>query len=143
MRYVVSGKPVERFLTFLQTGSHKAEVLSASLLEFLEKEGINFEDCRGQSYDNTSNMSGCYTGMQTRLKNKNSAAVFIPCAAHSLNLVGQAAASCCIEAVSYFGFIQSLYTFFSASTHRWAILMKSLEGKKRTLTVKSLSGTRW
>lgn len=88
-------------------------------------------------------MSGRYTGMQTRLRNRNSAAVFIPCAAHSLNLVGQAAASCCVEAVSYFGFIQTLYTFFSASTHRWANLMKSLEGKPRALTVKSLSGTRW
>ncbi|KAK4881074.1 hypothetical protein RN001_004393 [Aquatica leii] len=95
VRYVVSGKPVERFLTFLQTGSHKAEVLATSLLEFLEKEGIDFDNCRGQSYDNANNMSGRYTGMQARLKDKNPVAVFIPCAAHSLNLVGQAAASCC------------------------------------------------
>ena len=33
--------------------------------------------------------------------------------------------------------------FFSPSTHNWASLMKSLEGKKRILTVKSLSDTRW
>ena len=67
MRYGISGKPVERFLTFLQTGSHKAELLAAYMLEFLEKEGINFEDYRGQSYDKASNMSSCYTGMQTKL----------------------------------------------------------------------------
>lgn len=40
--------------------------------------------------------------------------------------------------------ILASYTFFSASTHRWANLMKSLAGKKRSLTVESLSGdTRW
>ncbi|GAB1602327.1 uncharacterized protein LOC115212883, partial [Argonauta hians] len=58
VRYVVAGRPVERFLTFLQPGSHKAEVLTTTLLQFLDNEGINFEDCRGQSYDNASNMSG-------------------------------------------------------------------------------------
>ena len=57
-------------------------------------------------------MSGRFTGMQARLKNINSAAIYIPCAAHSLSLIGQAAASCCVGAVSYFGFTQSLYTFF-------------------------------
>ena len=65
-------------------------------------------------------MSGRYTGMQTRLRNRNSSAVFIPCAAYSLHLVEQAAASCCVEVVSYFGFTQTVYTFCSASTHRWA-----------------------
>ena len=80
--------------------------------------------------------------MQGKLKTKNSAVVFIPCAAHPLNIVGQAAASCCVEDVSYFRFIQRLY-FFSASTHRWEILIKFLEGKKRKLTIKALSEARW
>ena len=48
--------------------------------------------------------------LATGLKNKNSAAIFIPCAANSLNLVGQAAALCCVV-VSYFDFTHSLYTF--------------------------------
>ncbi|XP_014779092.1 zinc finger MYM-type protein 1 [Octopus bimaculoides] len=68
VHYVIPGKSIERFLTFLQAGSHKAEVLVASLLEFLKKEGIHFEDCRGQSYDNASKMSSHYTGMQARFK---------------------------------------------------------------------------
>ena len=36
-----------------------------------------------------------------------------------------------------------LIHLFAVSTHRWASLMKSLKGKKRVLTVKSLSDTRW
>jgi len=112
VRYVVAGKPVERFLTLLQVGSHKAEKLVESLLNFLDKVGIDFKNCRGQSYDNASNMSGCISGVQARLKDINTAAVFIPCSAHSLNLVGVKAASSCVRAISYFGFIQKLYVFF-------------------------------
>ena len=48
--------------------------------------GINFIDCRGQSYDNASNMSGQYNGMQAHFKKVNPLA--IPCAAHSLNFWG-------------------------------------------------------
>ena len=143
IRYVVDGKPVERFLTFHQMTSHKAEAIATTLLEYLERETINFQDCRGQSYDNASNMSGKYSGMQVRLKEVNPLALYIPCAGHSLNLVGTAAASCCVEVISLFGFIQKIYMFFSASTYRWAILTTCLKERGGGLTVKALSETRW
>jgi len=141
VRYLLRGEPVERFMTFLQLGSHKAEALVQDLLDYFKAETIDFSDCRGQSYDNASNMSGKYTGMQARLRDVNPFAFYIPCTTHSLNLVGVSAADCCVVAVSFFGFVQQLYTFFSASTHRWSVLKESL-GKKG-LTVKSLSETRW
>ncbi|GBP56347.1 hypothetical protein EVAR_43286_1 [Eumeta japonica] len=53
---------------------------------------IPIKDCRGQSYDNASNMSGKYSGLQTRIKEKCEFATFVPCAGHSLNLVGVHAA---------------------------------------------------
>lgn len=127
----------------MQPHSHKAGDLSNTLLQFLEDQGINFDDCRGQSYDNASNMAGTYSGMQARLLEKNSTAVFVPCASHSLNLVGHAAVACCVEAVSYFGFVQRLYTFLSSSTRRWSILNEFLKTSDRRLTLKSLSDTRW
>jgi hypothetical protein len=141
VRYLLKGKPVERFMTFLQLVSHKAQALAQDLLDYFEAETIDFHDCRGQSYDNASNMSGRYTGMQARLRDVNPVAFYIPCTAHSLNLVGVSAAECCVAAVSFFGFVQALYVYFSASTHRWSVLTDSL-GKKG-LTVKSLSDTRW
>ena len=57
-------------------------------------------------------MSGKYIGMLQILKNKNSLVDYIPCACHSLNLVGQSAVDCCFKAVSYFGFLHQLYNFF-------------------------------
>uniref|UniRef100_A0A8C3HPZ8 Uncharacterized protein n=1 Tax=Chrysemys picta bellii TaxID=8478 RepID=A0A8C3HPZ8_CHRPI len=71
---------------------------------------------------------------------KNKYAIFIPCAAHSLNLVGCSAVDCCPVAVRFFSTVQLLYTFFSASTHRWAVL-KTYLGNDHVL--KSLSNTRW
>ena len=53
-----------------------------------------------------------YGGMQALLRRENPLAFYIPCTAHSLNLVGVSAVDCCIDAVSFFGFVQALYTFF-------------------------------
>lgn len=144
VRYVTSKGPVERFLTFLKMEGHTADQIAESLFEFLGAAGIDIKDCRGQSYDNASNMSGQYNGVQARVKNVSPYASFIPCFAHSLNLVGQCAADCCEEATKFFLFLESLYTFFSGSTFRWSILSNALKKDgTRLLTVKSLSATRW
>jgi len=57
------------------------------------------------------NMAGRYKGMQQKLLEKNEYALFIPCAAHSLNLIGRSAVGCCLNAVNFFSLIQLLYTF--------------------------------
>lgn len=89
-------------------------------------------------------MSGIYEGLQAYVKNQNPLAVYIPCTAHSLNLVGVHSVDCCEEAVNFFSFLQMLYNFFSSSTHRWSILINSIEKKNEEslLVLKSLSDTR-
>lgn len=89
-------------------------------------------------------MSGKYEGVQAYVKNKVSSAVYIPCSAHSLNLVGVHSVDCCLEAINFFGFLQNLYNLFSGSTQRWNILVNSLETniKNQLLVLKSLSDTR-
>lgn len=82
------------------------------------------ENCRGQSYDNGANMAGKYKGVQSRILEKNDLAYFVPCAAHTLNLVGGHAAHTSAEAQTFFGTIHSLYLFFVASTPRSEILQK-------------------
>lgn len=46
-------------------------------------------DCRGQSYDNVFNMSGNYNGLNEKIIEINKYAIFVPCAAHSLDLVSK------------------------------------------------------
>ena len=72
--------PVERFLAFLPMEDHTVQQIFASLVQHTSEKGINLADCRGQSYDNASNMSGKYNGVQALLKEKFGAvAEYVPC----------------------------------------------------------------
>ncbi|KAL4141603.1 hypothetical protein QTP88_004219 [Uroleucon formosanum] len=139
IRYVLpNGEPVERFIGFIDDAGHKAESLTEAIFSILKKYDLNVCFLRGQSYDNAKNMSGIYSGVQARIKDVISLADFVPCSAHSLNLVGMCAASCCEEANNFFSFTQNLYVYFSSSTYRWSLLKKY-----NNSTLKSLSDTRW
>ena len=92
IRYVrFDGQLVERFLAFIDIEKHEGKYLFETLKSFLDECGIKLEDCRGQMYDNASNMSGTYSGVQARFHQVNPLAEWVPRAAHSLNLVGTAA----------------------------------------------------
>jgi hypothetical protein len=63
-------------------------------------------------------MSGHYSGLQARLKEQHKYALYVPCAGHSIDLVGVQAADCNLNVKIYFDFVQTLYNFFPSSTHR-------------------------
>ena len=133
--------PVERFLKFIVIEGHDAEHLTNNVINILKNLETSINNCRGQSYDSASNMAGKYSGVQARIKNLNPIAHFIPCSAHSLNLVGSCAAECCVNAISFFGFVQNLYNFFVVSAHRWKLLTNSLG--QESVVLKTLLITRW
>ncbi len=128
----------EHFIGFLEAEESTGQHLASMILTRLEELGIPFEDCRGQSYDNGANMKGKNKGVQARLLEKNPRALFVPCGAHTLNLVVCDAAKGSVDAMSYFGVLQKLYTLFSASTQRWAILKNHV-----SITLKMWAETRW
>lgn len=140
-RYVLpDGAVVERFLKFIPIEKHDGAYLFETLKSCIESYGINLSDCRSQSYDNASNMSGTYAGVQARFREINTLAEWVPCAAHSLNLVGSTIVKCCLEAINFFGIVQKIYSFFAGSTQRWLLLTNKF-GK--SVSVKRLSDTRW
>jgi len=65
-------------------------------------------------------------------------ALFIPCAAHSLNLVGVNAAERVLAAKLALGQIQNIFLYFHGSTSRWQVLESKL-----SLMLKGQSSTRW
>ncbi|KAG5874540.1 hypothetical protein JTB14_011854 [Gonioctena quinquepunctata] len=141
IRYVVdNGVPCERFLEFLPSVGHKAQEMFDAITIELEKLNINLKHCRGQSYDNASNMSGIYNGLQAIIQEQAPFAMFVPCADHSFNLVGTSAAESCTEACHFFMFLEEAYTFFVKSTERWKTLMNEI-GREKTL--KRVNLTRW
>ena len=96
----------------------------------------------GQSYDNASAMSGKFNGLQSRVKERIPSASWIPCTAHSLNLVGKDAAACCSEAVKFFSLIEQVFVFFTASTNRYQKLKEKLIENGNTYSVKRITTTR-
>ncbi|KAM3833954.1 zinc finger MYM-type protein 1-like [Diretmus argenteus] len=128
----------EHFLGFLEAEESTGQNLASMILNRLEELNISFKDCRGQSYDNGANMRGKNKGVQARLLELNPLALFVPCGAHTLNLVVADAAKGSLDATAYFGYLQKLYNLFSSSTKRWAILKKHV-----TITLKMWSDTRW
>ena len=103
---------------FLEEEESTGESLSTLILKRVEELSIPFEDCRGQI--NGANMKGKKKQVQARLLEKNSRALFVPCGAHTVNLVVADAAKRSADATCYFGYLQKL-SLFSASTQRWSI----------------------
>jgi hypothetical protein len=55
---------------------------------FLGVYNLPLENICWQSFDNPTNIRGKGQGLETLIKTKNKYANFLPCAAHSLDLVG-------------------------------------------------------
>ena len=85
-------------------------------------------------------MSGKYSGLQVRIRKMNPLADYIPCFNHSLNLVSQSAVDNISATSKFIELVESVYCLFSASTHRWELLVNGLDDLP---VVKRLSDTRW
>lgn len=82
------------------------------IIQQLKDLGIPIENMRGQGYDNGANMKGKHCGVQRRIRNINLRSFFVPCSAHSLNLVVNDAVKSSKEAIEFFDIIQKVNVFF-------------------------------
>lgn len=116
----------------------KAKYTADEILSTLEADGLDIMMCRGQGYDNASTMAGVYGGVQAILKETNAKAIFNGCINHNLNLSGQHSFAENVHCVTFFGALESMYSFFVSSTARWEKMKKISK-----VTLKRLSDTRW
>ena len=114
----------ESFLNFFPLHGKDADEITKSILNELQHNGLDIMMSRGQAYDNASTLAGVRTGVQRRIKDINSKALFIPCGNHSLNLAGVHAVGSSEVSETFFAVVERIYSFFSASTHRWDVLLK-------------------
>ncbi len=75
----------EEFLDFIKVERITGEVLAREIKNVLARYGLDLQNCRGQGYDGTANMSAA-NGVQGRLSAENSKAVYVHCNSHILNL---------------------------------------------------------
>ena len=142
LRYVIlkdsQYEIVERFLTYADCNNKTGDEISQMVVETFQYNSIPLSDCRAQAYDNGSNMAGKYNGVLAKILQLCPLALFSPCGCHTLNVVGNDAAECIPEAVTFFGTIQTVYNLFSSSPKRWEILSKHIN-----CSIKGMSHTRW
>lgn len=113
--------------------------LTTAILNMLQVNGLELKNCRGQGYDNGSNMKGKNIGVQKRILTLNPLAFFLTCGCHNLCLILCDAAQTSVMSISLFGILGRLYSLFAGSVKRWKILLDHL----KTFTLKRLSDTRW
>ena len=130
----------ERFLAFVDCNKKTGKDIHVAqlIIDTLKKHSIPLMNCRGQGYDNGSNMSGSYKGAQAIIMKNNPLAIFSPCGCHSLNLCGVHSAECCPQVITFFGVVQKLYNLYSSSPQKWEILTSSVG-----CSLHNPSETRW
>ncbi|CAG9814624.1 unnamed protein product [Phaedon cochleariae] len=100
---------LEFFLGFFPVTNTTGEGLCNFLLKkLLPSLQLEVKDIRGQGYDNGSNMKGKNIGLQKRILDINPRALYVPCAAHTLNLVVNDAASSSGEIYGFFDVVQEV-----------------------------------
>ena len=92
-----------------------------TVIEKLNDDGIDLNDCRGQAYDNAAVMRGVRTGVgvQKQILEINPQVQFISCENHSLNLACVYAAEVYPTVATFFGIMDKIFVSFSPSTIRW------------------------
>ena len=68
-------------MKFLGMEGHSAQQLVNSLFANLDDCGINVKNCRGQLYNNASDMDGKYHRVQTLIRERSPPALYIPASA--------------------------------------------------------------
>ncbi|XP_078506693.1 zinc finger MYM-type protein 1-like [Lissotriton helveticus] len=133
----------ESFVGFYKITDQRADGIATELVKLVEDKVLMLNKCRGQGYDGASTMSGIYSGVQTRIRQKEPTAVYVHCAAHNLNLVLNDACMHIPEITEFYDIIEKVYLFFSQSIKRWELLMVTKESTTHSKpTLKRLCPTR-
>ena len=88
-------------------------------IQVLGEHKPSLENICGQSYDNASNMKGLKKGLQALFKNINMYADYVPCAAHSLNLLEKGQCLLYLKLLTFLSFYRScMFSFLDLHKDR-------------------------
>ncbi|KAJ8896737.1 hypothetical protein PR048_002082, partial [Dryococelus australis] len=115
VRYVKEGQHTivcEHFLCFTPIHDLIEEGTGGTLISTLETCNIDKYIMRGQGYDEAAYMSGVIRGTQLYIQSQLPEAIYVHCAAHSLNLA--ISDTCTHETIrNCLGTVEEIYTFFN------------------------------
>ncbi|XP_065325479.1 52 kDa repressor of the inhibitor of the protein kinase-like [Gordionus sp. m RMFG-2023] len=77
----------ELFVQFIDLHDTKSETIAKEILASLQDLDLNLNLMRGQRYDGAHSMSGHVKGVQSRIRELYSTALYVHCSTHCLNLM--------------------------------------------------------
>lgn len=118
MNKSVNIKLMEFFGGFVETGNTSALELANKMLESITSHSLDMSKCRGQGYDGAANMSGLYSGVQSKIREMEPPVTYVRCAVHNLNLVLNDAVKNIPEMEQFYNTVEHIYMFFAQSIKR-------------------------
>ena len=85
----------EDFIGLYEISSTTGDVLAHMTFDVLSRFGLCISNLCAQTYDGAANMSGCYSGCQARVRERQLLALYFHCGSHASNLVMQNAVTLC------------------------------------------------
>ena len=76
----------EEFLTFEQLNRVTGQHIADAITHYLQENGLQLENIRGQGYDGASNMFSTCVGVHARIQEVAPKATYVHCSGHCLNL---------------------------------------------------------
>ena len=145
IRYLFDGEIHEEFVGFRCAEGLDAESLAESIIDELNKIGIQIDNLIGQGYDGASVMSGHLSGVQERIRRKIPQALYVHCFAHRLNLVIVETVKSVVPVADFFAVLQQCYNFLSGShVHsEWLKWQQNKYPNEQPVEFKGKSDTRW
>ncbi|KAJ8030264.1 Zinc finger MYM-type protein 1 [Holothuria leucospilota] len=145
VRYCFQNAIHEEFISVAEAQSLDANGLTDTIIESLNKIGVDMKNCVGQGYDGASVVSGHLNGVQRKLIEKTGATMahYVHCFCHRLNLIIVDVVNlvkCVSVMISLF---RKLHNFISSSTvhAKWEKKQADLGLKK--METGRVSDTRW
>jgi Domain of unknown function (DUF4371) len=144
-RYILDCAIYERFFSFAVAHDLTGKGLSSQLLEIIHTAGLNKHDMVGQGYDGAAAMSGQHNGVQKFVSADCPSAVYVHCAAHSLNLCLSKAAEV-PEIRAAVTIMHEIAIFYTDSNKRLVNLQENIDAKcpeSNRTRLKKHCTTRW
>ncbi|XP_078679480.1 zinc finger MYM-type protein 1-like [Branchiostoma floridae x Branchiostoma belcheri] len=147
VRYVDQEYAVhEDSLGLYQLSATDAATITSAIKDTLLRTGLPLHLCRGQAYDGAANMKGHRSGVATRIKAEEPAAVPVHCWAHSLNLCLQDTCRQIVAIRDAMDLAREIDRLTNYSPKRKTLFTQLAAGDqddKASGTIKPLCPTRW
>ena len=134
----------EIFLGFYATAKTDAASLKHIVNDVFQRYGFTVSQLRGQAYDGGSNMAGRISGLQKRIADENSKALYFHCAGHQLSLVCQDACSENPFAGQVISTMNAIVNYVRDSPKRWSAYNQLVSvANFTTHQIRPFCPTRW